>query len=90
MAQTIADQVKVIVCRLAGVAEFKANDRAMLIDDLGMDSLEVVELTQELEEHFNIHFLDGDESKLVTVKNVITRVEDLVREANAPEPPGAT
>lgn len=52
--------------------DIKANSR--FVDDLGADSLDIVELVMEMEEEFDIEIPDDDIEKIQTVQDVITYI----------------
>lgn len=67
-----AEKVKDIIERMLGVPREKLTDEASFIDDLGADSLDVVELTMEFEREFGIDAIpDTDAEKLRTVGDAI-------------------
>ena len=67
----VADKVKKIVVEHLGVEEAKVTPEASFIDDLGADSLDIVELVMEFEKEFNIDIPDEDAEKLRTVGDAI-------------------
>ena len=48
-----------------------------IIEDLGADSLDVVELVMALEEKFEVEIPDSDAEKLITINDVVTYIENL-------------
>ncbi len=66
-----ADKVKEIIVRELGVERDKLTDNASFIDDLGADSLDIVELVMEFEKEFNIDIPDEEAEKLRTVGDAI-------------------
>ncbi len=70
MSET-ADRVKKIVVEHLGVDADKVTEDASFIDDLGADSLDIVELVMAFEEEFNIEIPDEDAEKIGTVKNAV-------------------
>ena len=70
MSET-ADRVKKIVVEHLGVEPDKVTEDASFIDDLGADSLDIVELVMEFEKEFNIDIPDEDAEKLRTVGDAI-------------------
>jgi acyl carrier protein len=61
------DKVKEIIEKELGVEREKLTDDANFIEDLGADSLDIVELVMEFEKEFNIDIPDEDAEKLKTV-----------------------
>ena len=72
----VADKVKKIVVEHLGVDENKVNESASFIDDLGADSLHVVELVIEFETQFDIDIADEDAEGLVTVGAIKEYIKD--------------
>ena len=67
----IEARVKKIVVEHLGVEEDKVTKDASFIDDLGADSLDIVELVMEFEKEFNIDIPDEDAEKLRTVGDAL-------------------
>ena len=65
------DKLNEIKQRLAEAAHKESVDDAMKLRDLGIDSLDIVELLLQLEEDYGVHFDDMDMSALVTVKDLL-------------------
>lgn len=65
------EKVKDIIVTELGVEREKLTDDASFIDDLGADSLDIVELVMEFEKEFNIDIPDEDAEKLRTVGDAI-------------------
>lgn len=75
-SEEIFDRVKEIIVEQLGVAEDSVNEEASFIDDLGADSLDIVELIMALEEEFDIEIPDTDAEKVVTVGDVVEYLKD--------------
>ena len=71
----VAEKVKAIVVEHLGVEADKVTDTASFIDDLGVDSLDNVELVMAFEEEFGVEIPDDAAEKIVTVKDAITFIE---------------
>lgn len=71
----IADKVKKIVVEHLGVEEAKVTPEASFIDDLGADSLDIVELVMAFEEEFNVEIPDDAAEKIATVKDAIDFID---------------
>ncbi|OFW80302.1 MAG: acyl carrier protein [Alicyclobacillus sp. RIFOXYA1_FULL_53_8] len=71
----IFSRVKNIIVDRLGVEESKVSLEATFKDDLGADSLDVVELIMELEDEFDLEISDDDAAKIVTVGDVVTYIE---------------
>lgn len=67
---SIHPKVKDIVVEQLGVDPEKVKPEASFIDDLGADSLDIVELVMAMEEEFDIEIPDEEAEKLKTVKDV--------------------
>ncbi|MGI8510974.1 MAG: acyl carrier protein [Gemmatimonadaceae bacterium] len=66
------EKVKDIIANELGVEREKLTDNASFIDDLGADSLDIVELVMEFEKEFNIEIPDEDAEKLRTVGDALS------------------
>ena len=69
------EKVKDIIVTELGVEREKLTDDASFIDDLGADSLDIVELVMEFEKEFNIDIPDEDAEKLRTVGDAVAYLE---------------
>jgi acyl carrier protein len=67
----VADRVTKIVVEHLGVEAEKVTDEASFIDDLGADSLDIVELVMAFEEEFGVEIPDDAAEKILTVKDAI-------------------
>ncbi|MBS4198924.1 acyl carrier protein [Bacillus sp. FJAT-49732] len=74
MADTLERVTKIIVDRL-GVEESKVTLEASFKDDLGADSLDVVELVMEFEDEFDMEISDDDAEKIATVGDAVNYIE---------------
>ena len=74
--EEIFNKVKEIIVEQLGVAETAVVAEASFIDDLGADSLDIVELVMALEEEFDIEIPDSDAEKVVTVNDVVEYIKD--------------
>ena len=77
-SEEIFDKVKEIIVEQLGVADTAVTLEASFIDDLGADSLDIVELIMALEEEFDIEIPDADAEKVVTVTDVVEYIKDHV------------
>jgi len=68
---SVEDRVKKIIAEKLGVDISEVVPEASFVNDLGADSLDLVELIMTMEEEFEIEISDEDAEKLVTVKNAI-------------------
>lgn len=74
MSET-ADRVKKIVVEHLGVETDKVTPEASFIDDLGADSLDIVELVMAFEEEFNVEIPDDAAEKISTVKDATDYID---------------
>jgi acyl carrier protein len=74
MSET-AERVKKIVVEHLGVESEKVTEEASFIDDLGADSLDIVELVMAFEEEFGVEIPDDAAEKIGTVKDAIDYIE---------------
>jgi acyl carrier protein len=74
MSET-AERVKKIVVEHLGVEGEKVTEEASFIDDLGADSLDIVELVMAFEEEFGVEIPDDAAEKITTVKDAIDYIE---------------
>jgi acyl carrier protein len=72
------EKVKDIIEKELGVEREKLTNEANFIEDLGADSLDIVELVMEFEKEFNIDIPDEDAEKLRTVGDAIAYLEQKV------------
>ena len=77
-SEEIFEKVKGIIVEQLGVADTSVTMEASFIDDLGADSLDIVELVMALEEEFDIEIPDNDAEKVVTVGDVVDYIKDNV------------
>lgn len=74
--EQIYDKVKAIIVDQLGVEEEEVNLEASFIEDLGADSLDIVELIMALEEEFEIEVPDEDAEKLLTVGTAVDYIKE--------------
>lgn len=72
----VADKVKQIIVEQLGVDESQVEPSASFVDDLGADSLDIVELVMAFEEAFDLDIPDEDAEKIKTVGDAIKYIED--------------
>jgi len=70
------DRVKKVVVEQLEVAEDEVTPQASFVDDLGADSLDVVELVMGLEEEFDVEILDEDAEKITTVQEAVNYIDE--------------
>lgn len=72
----IQDRVKNIICDQLAVEAEKVTETASFIDDLGADSLDIVELVMTMEEEFELDIPDEDAEKMKTVGDVVMYIKE--------------
>ena len=76
--EEIFEKVKGIIVEQLGVTDSNVTMESSFIDDLGADSLDIVELIMALEEEFDTEIPDSDAEKVVTVGDVVDYIKDHV------------
>ncbi len=71
----VADKVKSIIVEQLGVEEDEVTMEASFTDDLGADSLDIVELVMAFEEEFGIEIPDEDAEKIANVREAVEYIE---------------
>jgi acyl carrier protein len=71
----VAEKVKQIIVEQLGVDENQVEPGASFVDDLGADSLDIVELVMAFEEAFDLDIPDDDAEKIKTVKDAVDYIE---------------
>ena len=74
--KSIEEKVKDIIVEQLGVNPEQVTPQASFIEDLGADSLDIVELVMAFEEEFAVEVPDEDAEKLQTVGDVIKYIEE--------------
>ena len=70
-------QVKDVVVEQLSVSPDAVKLESKIIEDLGADSLDVVELVMALEEKFGVEIPDSEAEKLISINDVVTYIEKL-------------
>ncbi len=70
------EKVKKIIVEQLGVEEEEVNMESSFIDDLGADSLDIVELIMALEEEFDIEIPDSEAEKIATVGDAVDYIKN--------------
>jgi acyl carrier protein len=71
----VQDKIKQIIVDELGVDEAEVTENARFIEDLGADSLDLVELVMRFEEEFDIEIPDEDSEKIQSVRDAYAYVE---------------
>ncbi len=79
---TISERIKRIIVEQLGVEEGEVIPVASFVDDLGADSLDLVELIMSLEEEFSnpsrkVEIPDEEAEKIITIQDAIVYLKDL-------------
>lgn len=77
---SVADTVKSIIVNHLGVRPEKVDDAAKLHDDLGADSLDIIDLSIAIDAELDVPVQDSALDEIETVGELISHVEDLLKE----------
>ena len=72
---SVEAKVKQIIVEQLGVDEAQVEGTASFVDDLGADSLDIVELVMAFEEAFDLDIPDEDAEKIKTVKDAVDYID---------------
>ena len=72
---SVEQKVKQIIVEQLGVDEAQVDSNASFVDDLGADSLDIVELVMAFEEAFDLDIPDEDAEKIRTVKDAVEYID---------------
>ena len=75
MAESIVEKVTEIIVEQLSVTADQVTPESKMIEDLGADSLDAVELVMAVEEEFGIEVPDEEAEKLISVGDIISHVE---------------
>lgn len=74
------EKIKAIIADKLNVDENEINMESSFIEDLGADSLDIVELIMALEDEFDLEMADEDAEKIVIVKDVVDYIKEHIEE----------
>ena len=72
------DKIREIICRFVDIAPEDITPETNIRHDLGLNSLELINLAVEIEEEFDVEIPDEDAEKLKTVKTVLEYVQSKI------------
>ena len=87
--KTIEEKVKDIIVEQLGVNPEQVTPQASFIEDLGADSLDIVELVMAFEEEFSVEVPDEDAEKLQNVGDVINYIKERAKSQGGGEATGS-
>lgn len=73
----VFDDVKAVVVEQLNVSADEVKPESKFVEDLGADSLDVVELVMALEEKFDVEIPDDQAEKIQTVQNAVDFIESI-------------
>ena len=76
MNNDIFEKLKAIAVNQIGIDEEKVTPESDIIKDLGLDSLDIVDMLMSVEETFGVTIDDGDVAEMKTVADVVKFIED--------------
>jgi acyl carrier protein len=79
--QEILEKVKKILIEKLSVNEADIKEDSSLVDDLGVDSLDLVELLMKFEEEFKVEISEEESQKILTVKDIVDFIEGKTKSA---------
>ena len=74
--EEIFEKVKTVIVEQLGIDEANVRMESSFLDDLGADSLDIVEFIMAVEEEFGLEIPDEDVEKIVTVKDVVEYISE--------------
>jgi len=78
-AEDVTRRVKKVIAEQLGLNESEVKSEASFLNDLGADSLDIVEMVMTLEEEFGIEISDEEAEKIQTVQEAIDYILDKVK-----------
>ena len=72
----VAEKVKQIIVEQLGVDENQVDNNASFVDDLGADSLDIVELVMAMEEEFEVEIPDEEAEHIKTVQDAVNFINE--------------
>jgi len=78
MTANFDEKIKAIIVEQLDITEEECVPEAAFIDDLGADSLDIVELIMAMEDHFGLEISDDDLEKIRTVKDITDYIKERI------------
>ena len=72
----VFDKIKTILCDQLDVEEDKVTLEASIIEDLGADSLDLVDLIMSIEDEFSLEIPDGEVENIKTVGDIVKYIDE--------------
>ena len=82
MPNSIEQEVKEMLSKLTGLDPSEINDNADIVNDLGVDSLKVIEIATSIERTYKVVVKDSELAKLRTVKDAVGFITELLEKRN--------
>ena len=82
MPNSIEQEVKEMLSKLTGLDPSEINDNADIVNDLGVDSLKVIEIATSIERTYKVVVKDSELAKLRTVKDAVGFIKELLEKRN--------
>ena len=82
MSDNLEQEVKQILSRLTGLDVEEISDGADVVNDLGIDSLKIIEIATEIERTYKVAVKDSELGKLRTVKDAVSFLRELIARKN--------
>ncbi len=73
---SVDERVKEIIAEQLGLEKDDIQPEASFIDDLGADSLDIVEMIMTIEDEFDVEISDEDAEKIMSVQDAINYISD--------------
>ena len=83
MPNSIEQEVKEMLSKLTGLDPSEINDNADIVNDLGVDSLKVIEIATSIERTYKVVVKDSELTNLRTVKDAVGFIKELLEKRNA-------
>jgi len=80
-SEQVESRLKNLIVEQLGIGENEIHATSAFIEDLGADSLDIVELVMRIEEEFNIEIPDDDAASIKSVKDAIDYINGKLAEA---------